>query len=180
MINFAILDNIIQKYKANFSAISNAEIYKWAAVKCFQDNFNPKAPDFKDMLLNSLSGTRWLMDTQQYFPKRMITEYMNRDVAAVRTLFHSLFNEQEPLVDRLAEFCEGMRALHSLCIPDRKQSFQDTRACMVYLSLRYPEKYFLYKYEMFRGLPRGLASRRTLVNVMCTPMWKCILVYVKL
>jgi hypothetical protein len=38
--------NLITLYKTHFKKIHNEEIYKWRAVKCFQENWNIKAKDF--------------------------------------------------------------------------------------------------------------------------------------
>lgn len=46
--------NIIKLYKQHFEEIHKGEIYKWEAVKCFQDNWDIDAQLFPEMLDSAL------------------------------------------------------------------------------------------------------------------------------
>ena len=59
---------IIRQYKQHFDAINQEEIYKWQAVKHFQDNWDIEAPDFADMLDRSLKQTKNLLNSMNYYP----------------------------------------------------------------------------------------------------------------
>ena len=50
MIDQTKLSVLITKYKDDFVKNIPGEIYKWEAVKCFQDNWDTNAKDFADML----------------------------------------------------------------------------------------------------------------------------------
>lgn len=44
--NYKAIESYIEDYKSSFEKRNNDEIYKWKAVKCFQDNWNINAVDF--------------------------------------------------------------------------------------------------------------------------------------
>ena len=45
-----IIKSIIAEYKSDFQRLDSEERYKWEAIKCFQDNWNPDAENFEEML----------------------------------------------------------------------------------------------------------------------------------
>jgi Domain of unknown function (DUF3883) len=141
---------IIKRYKQHFHAIHKEEIYKWRAVKYFQDNWNPEANDFAEMLSRSLHLAKNLLDSGKYFPKRMINKNAVANPEAARALFIALFDENADLIERMEKFQSQCKSLNATNFPGTN-SFQDTRATIFYLCLRFPERYFLYKYEMFKG-----------------------------
>lgn len=67
-----IIREYIQLYKQEFHRINELELYNWKAVKQFKDHWNIDAPDFPKMLKESLSLVSNLMDSGNYFPKRML------------------------------------------------------------------------------------------------------------
>lgn len=140
---------ILKGYKRHFESIHNEEIYKWRAVKCFQDNWDINAPDFLTMLDNSFSVAKNLLDSGQYFPKRMLHEYTAKEPETVRQLFIDLYKEDEDLIERIESFQEGIVAIHDKHF-QVKNNYQDHRAILVYLCLRYPDRYYLFKFTMFK------------------------------
>jgi hypothetical protein len=153
--NRQILNYFIEEYKLNFDRVNQEEIYKWKAVKCYQDNWNIESENFYEMLLSSLRMTNNLMDSGQYFPLRMLVQYAEHRPNEVRQLFRNLYNEEEDLYERIQNFQLGINAIHGELFENRK-SYQDPRAIIVYLVLRYPERYFFYKYEMFKQFSERL------------------------
>ena len=104
--NIKKIKEIIESYKKHLDSINEAEIYKWRAVKHFQDNWDINADNFAEMLENSLSYAKNLMDSGQYFPRRMITQYAQMDSEAVKQLFVELYSEDEDktIQDKWADF----------------------------------------------------------------------------
>ena len=153
--NRQILKHYIEEYKLNFNRVNQEEIYKWKAVKCYQDNWNIEAENFYEMLLASLSGTKNLLESGQYFPLRMIVQYAEQRPNEVRQLFENLYNEQEDLFERIQNFKTSINAINDELF-ENKKSYQDPRAIIVYLVLRYPERYFFYKFEMFKQFSEKL------------------------
>lgn len=147
--NQRLIKNYLQAYKDQFTTISNQELYKWQAVKQFQDHWNIGAEDFYIMLQESLSLTENLLMSGLYFPKGMLLETAEAQPEAVRNLFKTLYNEDEDLLYRIKAFRAGMKELIAANF-DVKNDYQDHRAIVVYLVLKYPERYFLYKFGMFK------------------------------
>ncbi len=143
-----LLKKIIESYKSNFKTIHNEEIYKWQAVKCFQDNWNIQAKDFGKMLEMSLAQTFNLLDSGHYFPRKMIVSIAKKAPADVKKMFIGLFDEENDLKGRVEEFQKEIKKLNKATFPGRND-FQDIRAVMVYLALRYPDLYFIFKFRLF-------------------------------
>ncbi len=147
--NLEILRRYISEYERDFDRIHNLEIYKWRAVKQFQDHWNLDAGDFAKMLELSLAETDNLMAAKDYWPDKMIVANAERSSETVRGLFKDLFNEDYDLLERIVSFRTSIKQLNSVNFPG-KSDYQDHRAVLVYLNLRYPETYYFYKYEMLK------------------------------
>ncbi len=147
--NRELLRQYIAEYEKEFSNIHDKEIYKWRAVKQFQKYWRPNADNFVEMLELSLSETHNLMDSGNYFPMRMILKITKERPQPVRDLFLILFDEELDLQERIVTFQEKVAELSQGLFPG-KNDYQDDRAVMVYLSLRFPETYFFYKFTMFK------------------------------
>lgn len=147
--NQQLIKTYIQTYKDQFENISQQELYKWQAVKQFQDHWDIDVEDFYVMLQTSLSLTENLLTSGLYFPKGMLVETAELQPEAVRDLFKTLYNEEEDLLYRIEAFRAGMKELIAANF-DVKNDYQDHRAVIVYLVLKYPERYYLYKFGMFK------------------------------
>ena len=76
MINQNQLKNVLTQYKADFvSRQWKNEMYKWEAVKWFQDHWDINAPDFPEMLRCSLEKTMNLLVSLNNFPRSMIVKF---------------------------------------------------------------------------------------------------------
>lgn len=149
--NLKLLWRYIKEYENNFSEFRDDEIYKWRAVKHFQDNWDINAVNFPKMLATSLAKTKNLMDSGNYFPRKMIVEYAEQYPEDVRSAFQALFDEDdEDVVGRINDFQKSIRSINSKISPE-KSDYQDHRAIIVYLTLRYPDTYFFYKYRIFKS-----------------------------
>lgn len=143
-----LLRGYIAAYEEKFDAISHDEIYKWQAVQWFQDHWDIEAADFAAMLDTSLKKTSNLLSSGAYFPRRMIIEFAEEDPTAVREAFRALFDEERDLMDRITSFQATSSDWIERHYP-RKKHYQGDRAVLVYLVLRYPDSYYLYKWSMF-------------------------------
>jgi hypothetical protein len=150
-----LLRKYINEYKVNFEYVNHHEIYKWEAVKCFQDNWDIEAENFPEMLLASIKLTNNLLKSGQYFPLRMIRHYSESKPNETRGIFAKLYNEDEDLYERINEFQSSLELLNSELFPG-KNTYQDHRAVIVYLTLRYPERYFFYKFKMYERFAEKL------------------------
>ena len=149
--NKKALENIISFYKQNYTKIEKQEIYKWKAFTTFHNNWDIEAVDFKGMLKKSLKDTSNLMSASNYYPRRMILWMAEKDEETVRKMFRNLYDTSLALEQRIQYFKVNATSLiHKYKEKKENNTYQDDRAIMVYLSLRYPEKYYLYKYTMFK------------------------------
>ena len=148
--NYQIIEYYISQYKERFPEINQMEIYKWKAVKHFQDHWNIEADDFAGMLTESLDKTKNLLGSGSYYPRRMVKTFAQKDPEEVRRLFSNLFDETLDLENRFDVFKAGFDKLSSQIETEKDNHYQDHRAVLVYLSLKYPQKYYLYKYRMLK------------------------------
>ncbi len=152
--NIKKLRGVIERYKLHFKDIHREEIYKWRAVQCFQDEWDIDAADFAAMLDRSLSAAKNLLGSSNYYPKRMILKVAEEDPEGVRALFRQLHDEDMDIRGRVTAFRREIKQLCRAKFPDLLNSYQDERAVLVYLCLRFPDRYYFYKYEMFRAFAR--------------------------
>ena len=147
--NRQIIKSYIKEYKNKFDFVHNQEIYKWQAVKQFQDNWDINAPDFYSMLEKSLKLVTNLLDSGQYFPKRMLLKNTEIIPEKIKTIFEYLYDEEYDLFERIELFRSEFKEINTQNFKNKKD-YQDHRAVIVYLALKYPERYFFYKYKMFK------------------------------
>lgn len=158
--NNKIIYDYIKQYKERFEEISLKEIYKWKAVKHFQKHWDIEADDFPAMLTESLSKTKNLLASGNYLPRQMVQTFAQTDPEEVRELFRVLFNQNEDLKKRFIDFKTGFAQLaQNRLQPEKDNHYQDARARMVYLSLKHPEKHYLYKFGMFRDFSKLIDYR---------------------
>lgn len=138
------LQELISKYKADFNTYISREIYKWEAVKEFQDNWNIDDDDFADMLSRSLAKTKNLLDVQAFYPKGMILNYAKDYPDEIRALFAILYEEDDDITQRIDAFKLGIEKVHKYW--DTKgglNHYQTDNVISTYLWLRFPDKYWI-------------------------------------
>ena len=149
------IKEIVELYKADFERIDSEERYKWIAVKHFQDNWNIEAINFADMLENAFSKNINLLDTGVARPLGLLVSFAKHQPDTVRALFRDLYNESLPIEERKSNFVEGVGFFVSkMRLEDAnwKSTFQDQHAISVYLTFKYPEKYYIYKYSILKAV----------------------------
>ena len=156
MFNEGKFDSIITEYKKQFIQSQWAkEKFKWEAVKCFQDNWDVDAINFTEMLKNSLAKTGNLLASKNNFPKDTIISFSERNQDKVRKMFSELFNENETLHKRISSFKEEAK---SLLKNINNNSYQTENAITTYLWLKYPDKYYIYKFSEVVAVSNELES----------------------
>ncbi len=153
--NIEIVKSYLTEYKKKFDFVNNQEIYKWKAVKQFQDNWDINAPDFHLMLEKALKYTYNLLDSGQYFPKRMLLENAKKDPKKIKELFKDLYEEDLDIFERVEFFRSEFSKINQQNF-EGKKDYQDHRAVIVYLALNYPERYFFYKFRMFKEFTKKI------------------------
>lgn len=153
------LKEALVKYKENFvSSQWGNEKYKWEAVKCFQDNWDVSATDFADMLTRSLSKTYNLLASMNNFPAKMIQSFAKTAPEEVRAMFIALFDESKDVVTRIIAFKDQSSILLERYGNGAGQHYQYENAVSTYLWLRYPDKYYIYKYGEIKTTADELGS----------------------
>ncbi len=147
MINNSKLNDVLSYYKKDFVEKEwPDEKYKWEAIKCFQDNWDINASDFAEMLTRSLAETENLLASANNFPAAKIKLFANSAPEEVRAMFIALFDETQDVVTRILSFKDKASILYEKYDNSAQQHYQSENAISTYLWLRYPDKYYIYKY----------------------------------
>ena len=159
MFNKSRLKDVLMQYKKDFIPIRwEKEKYKWEAIKCFQDNWEVNAADFADMLNRSLSKTINLLASENNFPAREIKEFAKVAPEEVRSMFLKLFDEEKEIYGRIEAFKMQSSALLEKYKNGNSQHYQYENAITTYLWLRYPDKYYIYKFSEIKAVAKKLES----------------------
>lgn len=157
MINHEKLKESLEKYKAAFENRWPDERYKWEAVKWFQEHWDINADNFYEMFTVATDKTFNLLASMNNFPRGMIQVYAEQDKEAVREMFIDLYDETKPVTDRIARFQVSAQSLCDRLSPG-KQHYQRPMAITVYLWLKYPSKYDVFKYSVCKGTSQYLEN----------------------
>lgn len=153
------LVNAIKEYKKVFLQRWKDEKYKWEAIEHFQKYWDIQEKDFSKMFAKATEKTFNLLASANNFPKGMIVEFAKIDSEAVRVMFSNLYDENIALVERVEKFqatAEHIRLKYNS--GNWQNHFQSARAISIYLWLKNPEKYYIFKYSACRIVAMELAS----------------------
>ena len=153
------LTHVLMQYKKDFvSKQWNKEKYKWEAVKWFQDHWDVNAPDFAEMLDRALGKTDNLLASANNFPKGMIVTFAKTAPEEVRAMFIALFDENRDVFERMEAFKLQSNVLLEKYGHGAAQHYQHENAVSTYLWLRYPDKYYIYKFSEIKAVARELEA----------------------
>jgi hypothetical protein len=121
------------------------EVYKWRAIKHFQDHWNADAEDFGVMFEEAIKHqfnlmSQWSFSSLKYFCREKSEGF--------KEAILNLYNQDIPIEERIVEFQERSKQL-ALDHPQGWSDSQDERAISVYLTFRYPEDYIHYKNSFY-------------------------------
>jgi len=161
MIDKSRLKAVLVKYKQQFTTtIWPDEKYKWEAIQCFQENWDIAADNFPVMLANALAKTNNLLASMNFYPRRMIEEVSEQTPEEVRAMFIGLFDESKDVITRINSFKIQASELLEKYYNDARNHYQTENAITTYLWLRYPDKYYIYKYSEVKAVAEELESNR--------------------
>lgn len=159
MFNQSRLQTVLAQYKKDFLEKHwEEEKYKWEAVKTFQDNWDIQAKDFSDMLGRSLAKAGNLLTSMNNFPAGMIIGFAKAAPEEVRSMYMDLFDESKDVYERIGNFKKQADGLLEKYGNGAKQHYQYENAIATYLWLRYPDKYYIYKYSEGKTVSDELES----------------------
>ncbi len=164
-------------------------VHPWESVQHFQHHWNLEEVDPAAMFEGSFHNTetRRLWQTENWQPKRIMTEFWRFDPLTVRMMFDDLFNETRELDGRVSRFLFGcdmlLRDYRKTQIKhiENNHDHGDFQMISIYLAFRYPESYGPYDFEIFQkvltrfgahdvpqshDLPRYFKVLRTLTNLL--------------
>ena len=110
------------------------------------------------MLSQSLSKTSNLLASINNFPAGMIIEFAHAAPEKVRAMYMDLFDESKDVFGRIESFKKQSNILLKKYKSTAKQHYQHENAITTYLWLRYPDKYYVYKYSEARSVSNKLDS----------------------
>lgn len=159
MIDAEKLAAVIAGYKDYFPKKWPNEKYKWEAIKNFQDHWDIQSPDFSKMLDQSMNKTFNLLSAMNFYPLKMIKQFSVSEPETIRSMFLNLYDEKKDLTERVDKFQSASELLVSKYTDGTwKQHYQNANAISTYLWLRYPDKYYIYKYTICLGAAKELGS----------------------
>lgn len=150
MINRDKLQEVLREYKKIFNTRWKDEKFKWEAVKWFQEHWDINAENFSEMFAKATEKTAGLLASMNNFPRKMMIQYAEDDAEAVRAMFIRLYDEGKEVTDRVLQFQSDAQDLCERLSPGY-QHYQRPMAITVYLWLKYPDKYDVFKYSVCRG-----------------------------
>ena len=171
-----LIRDLVKQYKKDFLKYWEEEKYKWQAVKWFQDNWDINASDFGSMFDHATNKTDNLLASNQNFPKGVILSLASEFPSETRQMFIDLYEEKVALEKRINKFKSKAIELvdrHNDLHPDEiwNNSYQQENAISTYLWLRYPDKYYIYKYTEYKavvdklGCPDKIKAGAGYVNI---------------
>lgn len=157
MLNKAKLEDAIKKYKLIFRGRWEEEKFKWEAIENFGKKWDINAENFGQMFYDATDNTYGLLASMNNFPRKMIYEYALQDPETVRAMFINLYDESRDIVERIVKFQADADELCAKLSPGM-QHYQRPMAITVYLWLRYPDKYTVFKYTVCKEVSLYLES----------------------
>lgn len=160
MFNKEKLREIVELYKEQFPQWWNDEKFKWQAVKYFQENWDIDAANFSEMINRAFDANVYysLFVSANHFPAAMIKGFAEKEPETVRKMFAELFDERKDVFLRIDQFKRIAKELNSKYSEAGKSHFQDENTISTYLWLKYPEKYYIYKFSEVREVASVLES----------------------
>lgn len=158
MIDHAKLEPVLRGYQTYFPKYwPHGEDFKWEAAQQFHDHWDINAADFGEMFKEATAKVFSLLDTGYAYPRAMILNFAAADCEATRAMFRSLFDESIGLSQRITAFQAAAEALRIKYNDGSwNNHYQNTSAISVYLWLRYPDQYYIYRYSVTRDISTAL------------------------
>ena len=156
MINKTKLQEAIAGYKVYFPTHWHLEKFKWETLKICNQYLDIDADDFIGMWKKCISKSGGMLNSRNNFPGKQIISFYQEQPERLRAMFRYLFNEEIDLLDRIQYFhAESVKIQeeHNANHPESiwKTCYQNTNSISTYLWMRFPDKYYIYKYSEFKA-----------------------------
>ena len=153
------LNELIDKYEEKLPLLYDAatcdELFKWAAVRCFQENWfapDEKFPSFIDRFKASIAECSILMDGAIMHPNSGVVKLYEQEPEKVEHLFRDvLFADDGGDItlrqQHMDEFLEGMEEIRIQYFPRYYSYKQDRHSASCYLAMYKPEENYIYRFS---------------------------------
>lgn len=129
------------------------ELYKWEIISMYHDKLDADSVDFAKNISEMNFQNLWYASNQ----RKAMQNFANCEPEEYRILHQALYDESQPLQERITAFIEGCDELWESKI---KQNFPrqktgsccDERLTSCFLATKYPEKYTFYKNDVYLNL----------------------------
>lgn len=149
------LIDCLERYYNQFPVRWERQKYIWKAVQTFQNNWNLSDSDLSEMIELSTIDADYLMNHARYYPREMIISLAEEQTDKVRYMFKELFDEKQDLASRAVNFIKTADKLRFSCTGKRySTNHQTMNAVSTYLWLKYPSKYYFYKYTVAKRVSK--------------------------
>lgn len=142
----------LNEYYHQFPLRWEEQKYLWKSVRTFQENWNLDAVDFAGMIDIATSDADYLIESNRYYPRKILRSLIEIDCQRVREIFERLFDESQDIINRISTFermVEDLRLGHEdKPYLSRKESSAYPVIASTFLWLMYPDQYYFYKYSV--------------------------------
>lgn len=162
-----ILSKFWKEYKANFGTenFKKSEEYKWGLFKDMYAIWNWRENESNQEMYKQtflVDGPKNLWQSGNFYPTSMLNWIWEIFPKDAEKAFSILYDETTELTKRMDEFnsilVDKLPELAKLTEdkPVNHHYHGDLRAVSIYLTLQFPEKYFIYKHTMFKDFSVAL------------------------
>ena len=146
------LDKIINNYIQDIPNIYDTEhdeLFKWRAVKHFQDNWNIDAEDFVKMLKEAMSETSIFVNNASVLPLNGLIKLAEIEPAVVKEMFKILYDcNSKPISERNLIIDECLKMIDNKIeehFGDSWKFRQNRRTIIFYMTIMNPDENYFYK-----------------------------------
>lgn len=169
MIDKIKLLEIIAGYKQHFPSHWELEKFKWETLKICSLHLDIETADFVSMWRKCVSKSGGMLNSRNNFPAKQIISFYQEQAERTRDMFRYLYNEEIDLLQRIKYFREESEKIlseHNENHPETiwKTCYQNTNAISIYLWMRYPDKYYIYKYSECRAVDKLLSGDNPVIR----------------
>ena len=152
----------IEAYRKEWPRITKLESYKWVAFKHYKEHSTREFSSEYDRINTIYGKSSNLLASRLYYPLGVLLDIASADGMPneLSVLFNDLLQEGVlPTKDRVQSFIEGaksiMKNMAESGFRDWKgrtnlQTYQEPHSVSVYLSMFYPNDFYIYKYSIFK------------------------------
>jgi hypothetical protein len=152
----------IEAYRKEWTRITKLESYKWVAFKHYKEHCTRKFNSEYDRINTIYGKSSNLLASRLYYPLGVLLDMASAEGMPneLAMLFNDLLQEGVlPTKDRVRSFIEGaknlMKNMAEAGFSDWQcrtnlQTYQEPHSVSVYLSMFYPNDFYIYKYSIFK------------------------------